>query len=218
MLFKNRYLIGLIQKSCLILVLLAANPSISLAKPEANNQIRVLVQQYYSGKALQGFNRFFSTLTKSSNLKIQNDHCPPSHPQEPSTSCVDSICKRLSKYDCDDLSDLGKVNQICASQANGGCIDLSCNRLSKYDCDDLSDFQKVGKACEGQYGGRCLNSVCNRLSKYDCDDISDLEKIGKVCQGFYDSGCIESVCSRLSKYDCDDLGDLEKVVQSCKGN
>ena len=181
-------------------------------------KIQSLVNDYYSKKALQSFTQIFNG-KNSSTLSIQNfdDRCPPHRPPDNNKSCVDAICSRISQYECDDISDMRNVNQICSNQYDGGCIDSICNHVSRYECDDLSDMSKIGKICEGQYNGRCTDAVCAHISKYECDDLSDLENISNSCRGFYDTGCIDSVCSRLSRYECDDLSDMKQVIQLCRG-
>lgn len=175
----------------------------------STDKIQKLVDNYYLDKAK-------SSLDLKINLKTMtpDDRCRNHDQQLP---CVDAVCKHLSSYSCDDMSEIRTVTQICSTQENGLCIDSACNHLSSYSCDDLSEIKNVAQACEGQYNNRCIDSVCSHLSSYSCDDISEIKEVGKACAGFHDTGCINSVCSRLSQYDCDDLSELKQVIKTCKG-
>jgi hypothetical protein len=189
--------------------LLSQAQGIESSQKVNTKSIETLANEFYARQAMKKIMPMFGVTVAN-----RDDRC---NPHQPGDSCTDAVCSKLSKYDCDDMSDLTRVGKICSTQHNGRCIDSVCSRLSKYDCDDFSDIERVANVCEGQYNGRCVDAVCSRMSKYDCDDVGDIQRVTRACSGFHETGCIESVCSRLSKYDCDDLSDLEKVIASCKG-
>ena len=86
-------------------------PTTSQATPE---KIKALADEYYSSKAKNILELNFDT----SSIH-PDDQCLP---HERPLSCVDAVCKRLSKYDCDDISEIRAVTQVCSNQQNGLCI------------------------------------------------------------------------------------------------
>lgn len=143
-------------------------------------------------------------------------NCDEDRPGSPRTSCMDSVCKKLGTFGCDDQSEIQAVGQICRGNHSGACLDSVCVRLGTFGCDDRSELEKVGAICRGVWGNGCIDSMCKRLGTFGCDDVSEIERVGGFCRGVHDSSCIDSVCSRLGTFGCDDASELEKVAESCK--
>jgi hypothetical protein len=179
-------------------------------------KVRMLVDEFYANEALK--ERLAAKSPFNTIFGLKPLHDDPNCPQHPGpSSCIQAVCNHLSRYDCDDQSDLREIAGICQN-VDGRCIDAMCSRLSTYDCDDKSDIRDIAQMCRSSNAnGDCIAAVCERLSRYDCDDKSDLRDIAGMCQGVYRGDCIREVCSHLSSYDCDDKSDLREIVNQCKG-
>lgn len=130
-------------------------------------------------------------------------------------SCMDAVCGKMPRYNCDDASELQQVGQVCRG-VSGDCIIEACKHLPSYACDDLSELTRIAGICKRNHG-TCMKEMCDRMPSYNCDDVSELEKVGEACRGVR-SGCVTSICKRLQSYECDDLSELIKVGESCRGN
>lgn len=169
----------------------------------------------YSKKADPAFPLPVSVLRQ---LKMQRHNCVDNGGTSPK-SCIETVCSKLSKHDCDDISEIQVIAKMCKNNVDGDCVDAVCSKLSKYDCDDTSELKHITNMCAGHFSAKCLDIACSHLDKYSCDDLSEVQVILKTaCTPDVDPDCIATVCSKMSKYDCDDLSEIQKVAKACSGN
>jgi hypothetical protein len=201
-------------------VLILFTTSLSLAAD--NFTLRRHANNYYSDIQLQRYlkkanHRSAVTHSLLRELKLQN-HCND-NPNISPKSCIETVCSKVSKYDCDDVSEIQQIAGFCKHNVDGDCIDAVCAKVSKYDCDDLSEVKEVANMCSSQYSAKCFDTACSYLDKFSCDDLSETKDIiANVCTPDVDPDCIKSVCSKLSKYDCDDLSELKTIAKACSSN
>lgn len=151
-------------------------------------------------------------------LKLQNINCNDNSPTSPK-SCIETVCSKVSKYDCDDASEIQQIAGFCKNNVDGDCIDAVCSKVSKFDCDDLSEVKEVANMCSSQFSSKCFATACSYLDKFSCDDLSETKEIiTDVCTPDVDPDCIKAVCTKLSKYDCDDLSELKTIAKTCSSN
>lgn len=134
-------------------------------------------------------------------------------------SCIETICNKLSKTDCDDASEIQNIAKICKNNVDGDCINAVCSKVSKFDCDDTSELKDIAGMCSGHFSSKCLTVTCSYLHKFDCDDLSEMDAIlTNTCTPNVDPDCIQMVCSKMHKFDCDDLSEIQSVAKSCSSN
>lgn len=97
--------------------------------------------------------------------------------------CMDTACRLLGQYGCDDKYEVDEVLVWCRGNFDGGCITTVCNHLGQYGCDDRYEVQEIARACIGNFGGDCVESVCKRLGQYGCDDRYEVLDVVKKCAG-----------------------------------
>lgn len=183
------------------------------AKPEAQpslslNQLKTLAAQYYLQKANKD-----QLFPKTFNRPLSVGSCQPGADVG---SCVNSVCKHLPNYLCDDPSELQQIARSCANNYSGACVDSVCSHLPNYQCDDLSELTTIAQSCAGSVSGACVESVCKHLPNYQCDDLSEIQDIAKTCSGLMDGSCVDSICSHMPNYQCDDASELKQIVNACK--
>ncbi len=134
-------------------------------------------------------------------------------------SCIDTICAKLNKSDCDDISEVQNIAKMCKNNVDGDCINAVCSKVSKFDCDDASELEQIAGMCSGHFSDKCLTVTCSFLHKFDCDDLSEVDAIlTNTCTPNVDPDCVKSVCSKMHKFDCDDLSEIQSVAKACSGN
>lgn len=103
--------------------------------------------------------------------------CQPDHPQ----ACIEAICNRLSRLECNDRDELLEITRQCRN-VKGECIDTICSRVSRLECDNKDELHGVADMCRGLFDVSCIEYVCSRLSRLDCDDLSELREIAYQCR------------------------------------
>lgn len=187
-----------------------------------NFTLRRHANNYYSDMQLQ---RYLKKANSNSvaypllrQLKLQNNNCDDNSTVSPK-SCIETVCAKVSKYDCDDASEIQQIAGFCKHNVDGDCIDAVCSKVSKYDCDDLSEVKEVATMCSSQFSAKCFDTACTYLDKFSCDDLSETKDIiTNVCSPDVDPDCIKTVCSKLSKFECDDLSELKSIAKACSSN
>ncbi len=112
------------------------------------------------------------------NARKSHDEC-----RTPGVDCLDTVCKLLGTYGCDDRSEVEEALKWCRGNFDGDCIATACKYISPYGCDDRSEVQAMARACIGNLGGSCIDAVCKRLGTYGCDDRSEVLDVIKQCAG-----------------------------------
>lgn len=200
--------------ACCLGLLLSFTPTI-YAKPKTEAQstlnlaqVKSLVSDYYQKKEAGNVLRSLRQLEGSRDIIC--------NPAPSAGSCIDAACSSISKYDCDDTSEIKEIANACANNMDGSCVKSVCSRISQYDCDDRREVIEVAKACSGFTSGKCVDAACSHMSKYECDDRREGIEIAQACSGLLDGECVNSVCSRLSPYDCDDRREIISIIAMCK--
>jgi hypothetical protein len=195
--------------------------SFAALKPVHPSQIRQLANDYQVQKQIQAFRRSRSSVSFNGIpfTGTTPNNCPPPGTNGPTganfNSCIDSVCTHLSKFDCDDASEIQNVAKICKGNINGDCLDSYCSKLGKFSCDDISEVSQVAGLCKGVSTGNCSTIICDKLGKFGCDDFSEISQVAAICTPNLDSGCVANVCAKLGKFDCDDISEIQQVAASC---
>jgi hypothetical protein len=182
-------------------------------------QIQEYAKEYHLNNALKQIQaKSLLKLQISTDLGLDRERqCDDGHGRPERSDCIDSVCKKIGSYRCDDTSEISEVAQVCARIDDSACIDNVCNRIGSYRCDDLAEINEVSKVCDGIRNSSCIDSVCNRIGSYRCDDLAELQSVSNVCSNIRDVSCIDNVCNRIGSYRCDDLAEIEEVSKACRG-
>lgn len=164
--------------------------------------------------------QFFMTASSPISKMSQNStpvvplHCEQ---QTKGASCVEESCALIGSYNCDDISEIEKVGNMCRGNWDGRCIATVCNQIGAYNCDDFSEVEKAAVICRPHHDGECIKKVCAQIGNWNCDDFSEVQKVANTCKNV-DSSCVEAICKKIGAYNCDDLSEIERVANSCRGN
>ncbi|MCB0415306.1 MAG: hypothetical protein KDD50_13300 [Bdellovibrionales bacterium] len=173
-----------------------------------------LVKRYYVQEQLNQIQKkpFEGLFKQKFNESEDRDRCEP--PQD-RTSCIESVCKHLNSWECDNRSELERIAQMCVGNRNGNCIDQVCGYVNSWECDNLSEMERVAGMCRGNRGGDCVKVSCGLVNSWECDNLSEMERVTGFCKDV-DAKCIEFTCSKLNSWDCDNLSEIEEIAKSCK--
>lgn len=134
-------------------------------------------------------------LSRQGPLPLPDDPNLPRPPQQPpsyppgncppgdgfSKSCVEAVCNHISRFDCDEPSEISEITRNCRN-VKGDCVNSICNRVSRFDCDERSELFTVTGMCRGLLDVSCIDYVCSRLPRFDCDELDELRRIAEQCR------------------------------------
>lgn len=191
----------------LIFALIFALATPSFAKINSS-RIEVLANEFFIKQQLNQ--------RKRSSVTITNNHCNSNSPGTSPKACIDTVCSKMSKFNCDDTSEITEVAKACKGNVDGACVDTVCTKLGKFNCDDIDEVSEVAGMCKGTSSNKCVQITCDHLGKFNCDDLSEMKDVmSSVCLPNVDESCIENVCSKMGKFNCDDISELQAISVSC---
>ncbi|WII71913.1 hypothetical protein QJS83_15725 [Bdellovibrio sp. 22V] len=107
-------------------------------------------------------------------------HCPPDGGGV-NTGCIEAVCERMSRFECDDKQDMMEVARECRN-VSGHCVRSICDRVSRFACDEKYETFQVTEMCRGLFDPSCIEYVCSRISRFDCDELSEIKEIARQCR------------------------------------
>lgn len=146
-----------------------------------------------------------------------NDQC---YPRPDITSCVKTICSKLSSFGCDTEEELRDVAFMCRGNFGGNCIQETCSNLSSFECDDSNEIREIAQSCSQVYGNSCTHFYISHLSIFEHDTRDEIVNINNKCKEISPEvvECANYVCGKLSSFSCDQIGELSDTIKTCSGN
>jgi hypothetical protein len=173
---KMRIIRPLVQ--AIAVICLFATFFIQATKAEVSTSyIQTLAKQYRAAKIFSALPR---PLPPDPGQPQQPPQDPPgNYPRD----CVDAVCQRLSRFDCDEPGELNTIGRFCVN-VRPQCINTVCNHLSRFDCDEVNELQDVAGICRNLTNYTCIDYVCSHLGRFDCDEISEIRRIADQCRDY----------------------------------
>lgn len=160
---------------------------------------------------------FYKNLLNPSDLTVPpRDQC---YPRPDITSCVKTICDKLSPFACDDESEIKEVAQMCRGNFGGDCIQTTCSNIPRWDCDDMDELKEISQSCMQVYGNSCVQFFTSRIPVFNHNERSEMVNINNQCKNISPEAidCAQHVCNKLSKFSCDEFDELKDAVKTCSG-
>lgn len=150
----------------LILCLLILGVSGRFAVAASTQKVTDLVESYYLNSPLL-----------AEMPKPDQPHCSSQDPR----GCIDAVCGRVNRFECDDRDELTEVAGACRN-VRAECVNNICSRVNRFQCDTRNEVVQVATACRGVVHTSCIDYVCSKLSHFDCDEVSELTEIARRCR------------------------------------
>jgi hypothetical protein len=103
----------------------------------------------------------------------------------PQTSCFQVACDKLSKFECDEISEQNQIRNACRNVWGGECIEQSTQLLGQFEYDDLEEMVQLVQSCRGVFDLNCVKYSCDRLGRFGCDDLEEIAQVNQSCANSY---------------------------------
>lgn len=106
----------------------------------------------------------------------------PYPPPRDRTACIDSVCNKIGRFNCDTQSEINQVSKLCPTDVDSACLDNICKKIGSFECDTLNEISEVSKVCASDLSLSCVDSVCNRIGSFSCDTIGEIQQVANSCK------------------------------------
>lgn len=156
------------MKQILIILSLFASMSFAQEASQSHSNVQETVNQYYE---LVDFLKFEET--------------PPRNCLPDTGSCFRTACETLSRFECDDQSEMDAIRRACRGNWGDSCIKASIVHLDRFEYDDNQEMVQLAHSCRGVYDTECINFSCQRMGRFACDDLEEIIVVNRACAGDY---------------------------------